>query len=96
VDVVVTYDIAETDGSGAARLRAVAAICEAFGSRAQFSVFECRLSPVALERLISQLEEAVDHRCDSVHIYHITRGIEKSRTTIGVTKHHEVSKPWTL
>lgn len=94
MDIVVAYDIADTDGSGAARLRTVASICESFGIRAQFSVFECRLSPVALARLFAQLEEAIDPRRDSVHIYSIQGGIERSRTTIGITKHHEVRKPW--
>lgn len=94
MDIVVAYDIADTDGDGAARLRAVASICESFGTRAQFSVFECKLSPVALAKLISELEDAIDSGRDSIHIYQLQGGIENSRTTLGITKHHEVRKPW--
>ena len=42
MDVLVTYDIAETDTrKGATRLRRVAQVCEKYGERVQFSVFEC-------------------------------------------------------
>ena len=94
MDVLVTYDIAETDGTGAKRLREVAAICEAYGTRAQFSVFECRLSPTRLAKLIGELEEAIEPGRDSVHIYRFAGPIASSRTSLGIVKHHEVDKPW--
>ena len=40
MDVLVTYDIADTDGKGASRLRRIAKVCEKYGERVQLSVFE--------------------------------------------------------
>ena len=88
------YDIAETDGAGAGRLRSVAGICEGYGVRAQFSVFECRLSPQALARLIGELEDAIDPKVDSVHIYRFSASLQDSRVSLGIVKHQEVHKPW--
>lgn len=96
MDVLVTYDIADTDGAGATRLRATAAVCEAFGTRAQFSVFECRLSTTKLAQLVSALEEVIDPTRDSVHIYRLQGPVSENRTALGVTKHHPIDKPWIL
>ncbi len=96
MDVVVCYDIADTDGDGARRLRTVAAVCSAFGSRAQFSVFECRVTPAALVRLLHELADAIDPARDSIHVYRLPGRLADSRTTIGVQKHHDVDEPWIL
>ena len=55
MDVLLTYDIADTERSGASRLRRVAQVCEKYGQRVQFSVFECRLSPERLARMIGEV-----------------------------------------
>jgi len=94
MDVLVTYDIADTAGTGGRRLRAVAEICEAFGVRAQFSVFECRVSPSAFVQMVSELESAIDTDVDSVHIYRFNGKIQGSRMSLGATKHHDLGEPW--
>ena len=66
MDVLVTYDIADTEGAGASRLRRVAQVCEKYGQRVQMSVFECRLSPVRLTRMIGEVQDVIDARQDSV------------------------------
>jgi CRISPR-associated protein Cas2 len=98
MDILITYDIADTDtdGDGARRLREVAAICEAFGTRAQFSVFECRLSPTRLARLVAQLEDVIDPTRDSIHLYRLPGTAASNRTTLGITKHHSLDDPWIL
>ena len=45
MDILVTYDIADTEGGGASRLKRIAEVCGKYGQRVQLSVFECRLSP---------------------------------------------------
>ena len=40
MDVLVTYDIADTEGTGALRLRRVAQVCEKYGQRVQQFVRE--------------------------------------------------------
>ena len=42
MDILIAYDIADTDGEGANRLRRIAQVCEKCGQRVQSSVFECR------------------------------------------------------
>lgn len=94
MDIIITYDIAETDGDGARRLRAVAAACESFGVRAQYSVFECRVSETTLERLVADLRTLIDPSTDSVHIYRLSGPVESARRSLGIVKHHPVDKTW--
>lgn len=97
MDIVVTYDIANTDSSpGARRLRQVAAACERYGSRAQFSVFECRVSPAALVKLMNEIEDAIDPTTDSVNIYRLPGRLGDSRSSLGITKNHSIERPWIL
>ena len=94
MDILVTYDIADTDGDGAKRLRSIAAVCEGFGIRSQFSVFECRVSPTSLAKLIGRIEDSIDPQRDSVHIYQLGNSFAASRQTIGLTKSHTIGEPW--
>ena len=96
MDVLVTYDIAEVNGSGAARLRRVAQVCEKYGQRVQFSVFECRLSPERLARLIGEVEDVIDGERDSVIVYRFAGRMEDSRLRLGRGGHRELGHPWVL
>lgn len=71
MDLLVTYDVDTTTPEGQSRLRRVAKICEGYGHRAQKSVFEivCRESDKL--RLVAELHEVIDAKCDSVRIYHL-------------------------
>ncbi len=40
--VLVTYDVATSEGNGPSRLPAVAKACRAYGQRVQYSVFQSR------------------------------------------------------
>ena len=42
--VVVSYDVGQDEG-GQKRLRKMAKLCEGFGQRVQYSVFECLVDP---------------------------------------------------
>ena len=96
MDVLVAYDIADTDGVGAARLRRIARVCEKYGQRVQFSVFECRLSPERLARLIGEVQDVIDSGCDSVMVYRFRGRIGDARMRIGRRQAHEVGDPWIL
>ena len=96
MDVLVTYDIADTQGEGAARLRRIADVCGKYGQRVQFSVFECRLSPVRLARLIAEVEDVMDSRCDSVFVYRFPGRISDSIQRLGRGTDHELGQPWVL
>lgn len=58
---LVSYDI-----SNPKRLRRVVKILESFGSRLQYSVFECPLDGLRLEKLKSALWETIHHEDDQV------------------------------
>lgn len=58
---LVCYDIANPK-----RLRRVADVCGGFGSRVQYSVFECPLDPMRLAQLKSALDGEINHDEDQV------------------------------
>ena len=97
MDVLVSYDIADTDSrGGAARLRTVAKVCEQYGQRVQQSVFECRLSTERFARLVSDVLDAIDRHRDSVILYRLPGGFEESRHRLGRKSDHELGEPWIL
>jgi len=58
---LVSYDI-----SNPKRLRKVARTLEGFGTRLQYSVFECPLDALRVEQLKSKLWEIIHHEADQV------------------------------
>ena len=96
MDILVTYDIADTDASGASRLRRIAEVCEKYGQRVQFSVFECRLSKTRLARFVGEVEDIIDRERDSVLVYRFTGGIEAATLRLGRCQDHALGKPWVL
>ncbi len=96
MDVLVTYDIADTEGAGARRLRRIAEVCEKYGQRVQLSVFECRLSPERLARMVIELQETIDTERDSVIVYRFPGRLKDARLRFGRTQVHEVGQPWVL
>lgn len=69
--VLVTYDVSTESREGRRRLRKVAKVCEDFGQRVQYSVFECSVEARGLHRLREQLLEIIDQDEDSLRIYHL-------------------------
>ena len=96
MDVLVTYDIANTETTGASRLRRIADVCEKYGQRAQFSVFECRLSRTRLARMVGEIRDTIDHDVDSVLIYRFPGGMEQATLRLGRDGPHTLGKPWLL
>lgn len=58
---LVSYDICSPR-----RLRRVAKALEGFGSRLQYSVFECPLDPMRLAKLKAELHSLLNHEEDQV------------------------------
>ena len=96
MDILVTYDIADTEGAGATRLRGIAQVCAKYGERVQKSVFECRLSSTRFAVLLGEIEDVIDSRLDSVIVYRFPGGLDKSRRRFGRASPHELGKPWVL
>jgi CRISPR-associated protein Cas2 len=96
MDVLVTYDIADTERTGAGRLKRIAAVCGKYGQRVQLSVFECRLSAARLARLIGEVEDIIDRQRDSVIVYRFPGRIADATLRIGRRQNHELGQPWVL
>ena len=94
MDILVTYDIADTEGAGASRLRRIAQVCEKYGQRVQFSVFECRLSPARLARMIGEVQDVIDNHFDSVIVYRFPGRVENAKLCFGRSQDHELGQPW--
>lgn len=96
MDILVTYDIADTEGAGASRLRRIAQVCEKYGQRVQFSVFECRLSPTRMARMVGEIQDVIDSHRDSVIVYRFPGRLEEARRRFGRSQDHELGQPWVL
>ena len=71
MDILVAYDVNTQDKEGQKRLRKVAKICEGYGQRVQYSVFECTVSEVKLQAFRHRLLKVIDPDKDSLRIYHL-------------------------
>ena len=96
MDVLVTYDIATPDNEGHRRLQRTARVCEEFGERLQYSVFECRLTNAGVERLAARLGHVIDPEQDSVHIYRFHGSLTEARRSLGLDVKREPGSPWIL
>jgi CRISPR-associated protein Cas2 len=70
---IVSYDVADPK-----RLRKVARILEGYGTRIQFSVFECPLDDLKLSSLNADLHGEINHDADQ--ILFITLGPESGNS----------------
>lgn len=96
MDVLVTYDITTIDRAGERRLARVAAVCERYGDRVQYSVFACRVSEVGYERLLHELEDVLNPSVDRVDVYKIQGSIQDCRRSLGKPVRRELGSPWIL
>ena len=74
---IVCYDISDPR-----RLRAVACVCEGFGFRLQYSVFECFLNGVQIQKLKTALQAIIHHGEDQ--ILFIPLGLEVARRSVKI------------
>lgn len=83
MELLVAYDVETASREGERRLRRVATICEHFGTRVQYSLFECQLSHTRLESFKIDLTDVVDPERDTIDIYRFDRPISEVRTSLG-------------
>lgn len=75
--VVVSYDVNTQDKAGRTRLRRTAKLCESYGQRVQFSVFECIVDPAQWTRLKNKLLEIMEPEKDSLRFYYLGSNWER-------------------
>jgi len=96
MNIVVTYDVTTTTAAGRRRLRRVAKICEGYGQRVQYSVFEVVCSQTDFAKLIRKLEEAIDTGEDSLRLYPVSS--DNFGTVVRLGREHAISndEAWTI
>jgi CRISPR-associated protein Cas2 len=83
--VLVSYDVAQDEG-GTRRLRNVARVCQGYGHRVQFSVFECLLDPAQWATLRARLLDSIDERYDSLRFYFLGANWRRRLEHVGAKK----------
>jgi CRISPR-associated protein Cas2 len=97
VNILVTYDVGDTESkAGARRLRRVAIACKDYGQRVQFSVFECEVNEMQFEVLRSRLLKVIDLKLDSVRFYKLMGGRDRAVEAYGVDKYVDFNEPMIL
>jgi CRISPR-associated protein Cas2 len=97
MNILVTYDIADTESrAGARRLRKVAIVCKDYGQRVQFSVFECEIDDMQFEVFRSKLLKVIDVKMDSLRFYKLMGGRDRAVESYGVDKYVDFNEPLIL
>ena len=78
---LIAYDIADPS-----RLRQAARICIDYGTRVQYSVFECKLNPKQLDAMLKELENIMKKDEDAVLCYAVCLACEQKIRRLGKTK----------
>lgn len=81
--VLISYDVKTSEEGGARRLRRVAKVCQNFGQRVQFSVFECIVDPAQWVALREQLIDEIDTGSDSLRFYFLGANWRKRVEHVG-------------
>ncbi|MFQ5569371.1 MAG: CRISPR-associated endonuclease Cas2 [Rhodothermales bacterium] len=92
-DLLVAYDVNTATKAGERRLRRVAKICEGFGQRVQYSIFECRVSEAQLEEMEHRLLEAMNKDKDSIRIYRFRGGRDGILRVYGQDRYQDFDDP---
>ena len=84
--VLVSYDVALDDETGARRLRRVAKACKDFGQRVQYSVFECIVNPAQWAVLKQRLIKEINEEKDSLRFYYLGSNWKRRVEHVGAKK----------
>jgi len=84
--VLVSYDVSFEDPSGKKRLRRIAKVCENFGQRVQYSVFECVVDPAQWTAFRDRLLKEYDEEKDSLRFYFMGKNWQRR------VEHHGVGE----
>ncbi len=92
-DILVSYDVNTEEAAGRRRLAKVARICKAFGQRVQYSVFECTVNEMDMERLRSRLVSTIKPEEDSLRIYQLKGRREEYIESYGIDRYIDFDEP---
>ena len=84
--ILVTYDVSFKNETGPKRLRRMAKLCQVFGQRVQYSVFEIEVDMAQWTQLKNDLMQVMDETEDSLRIYYLGNNWERRVEHIGAKK----------
>lgn len=91
--VLVSYDVAKIKLGGARRLRRVSKLCQDYGQRVQFSVFECIVDPTQWTFLKNKLLNEINEKEDSLRFYYLGSNWKNRVEHIGAKKTFDQQGP---
>jgi len=93
MQIVVTYDVNTETKAGRRRLRRVAKLCEDYGQRVQYSVFECTVDEMQMDAMLASFENEIDAALDSLRIYRLHGQRNGAVHTLGKDSYRDFSAP---
>ena len=91
--MLVTYDVATQDAPGRRRLRKIARLCQNYGQRVQYSVFECQVDPAQWAVLRAELLDEMDADQDSLRFYRLGSNWRPRIEHVGVKESYDPDGP---
>jgi len=91
MNIVVTYDVNTEDKAGRRRLRRVAKICQDYGQRVQYSVFECTIEEIGFDAMMAALKKEIHPELDSLRIYRLHGARNGAVRTLGKDNYRDFS-----
>ena len=91
--VLVTYDVRTETKEGQKRLRNVAKVCESYGQRVQFSVFECLVDPDQWVKIRQRLTDQIKTDEDSLRFYFLGKNWKVRVDHVGVKTAYDPEGP---
>lgn len=88
--ILIAYDVSLEDRQGAKRLRRIAKICEDYGLRVQFSLFECDITQAQWLTLKAKLLDTYQAETDSLRFYRLGKNWQSK------IEHHGAKKTFDL
>ncbi len=90
--VLISYDVA-VEGDGKRRLRRGTRVCQDYGQRVQYSVFECVVDPAQWAVMRQRLVEEIDKECDSLRFYFLGSNWKHRIEHIGAKQAYDQEGP---
>ena len=84
--VLVSYDVSTTDPGGPRRLHRVAKLCQNYGQRVQYSVFECIIDPAQWAVFKQRLIDLINQELDSLRFYYLGSNWRRRVEHVGAKK----------
>ena len=84
--VLVSYDVSTVDENGPKRLHRVAKVCQNYGQRVQYSVFECIVDPAQWAVLKQKLIDIINRETDSLRFYYLGSNWRRRVEHVGAKK----------